>query len=121
MRGKKDCPMYAVLIDQDTVGIGMTDKEYSDLRRIAAESNEPVLRKIAGLPDYWKLIEQEAEDIAASMGFNSFDELVKSLDGDETPLEKTKSEAMYNKIVAKLKAEGVWEDDEDETEQGSQG
>ena len=27
--------MYAVLIDQDTVGIGMTDKEYSDLRRIA--------------------------------------------------------------------------------------
>ena len=46
---------------------------------------------------------------------------MKSLDGDETPLEKTESEAMYNKIVAKLKAEGVWEDDEDETEQGSQG
>lgn len=118
---KEELPVFAVLVDQDTIGIGMTADEYAELRRIAASSEEPLMRKLAGLPDYWKLIEQEAEEMAAEMGFSSFDELVKSLEEEESPLSKDDTEVMYEKIVAKLKAAGVWEDEPEETAQGSQG
>lgn len=117
---KEKLPVFAVLVDQDTIGIGMTADEYAELRRIAASSEEPLMKKLAGLPDYWKLIEQEAEEMAAEMGFSSFDELVKSLE-EESPLSKDDTEVMYEKIVAKLKAAGVWEDEPEETAQGSQG
>lgn len=118
---KEELPVFAVLVDQDTIGIGMTADEYAELRRIAASSDEPLMRKLAGLPDYWKLIEQEAEEMAAEMGFSSFDELVKSLEEKESTLSKDDTEAMYEKIVAKLKAAGAWEDEAETTEQDSQG
>lgn len=118
---KEELPVFAVLVDQDTIGIGMTADEYAELRRIAADSEEPLMKKLAGLPDYWKLIEQEAEEMAAEMGYSSFDELVKSLEEEKSPLTEDDTEAMYEKIVAKLKAAGTWEDEAETTEQDSQG
>ena len=60
-----------------------------------------------------------AEIMARREGYKNFDELVKDLESMPDPWTPEDYDRIWNNVVAQLKAEGVWEDEDEE--QDSQG
>lgn len=54
-----------------------------------------------------------AEIMARRDGYRNFDEMVKDLDSLPDVMTEEESKELWNRIVAQLKAEGVWREGEE--------
>lgn len=60
-----------------------------------------------------------AEIMARRDGYKNFDEMVRDLESMPDPGTPEEYERIWNNVVAQLKAEGIWEEeDEDQNSQG---
>lgn len=58
------------------------------------------------------------EIMARRDGYKNFDEMVKDIDSMPDIMTQEESDELWNRIVAQLKAEGVWKEDEEQDSQG---
>ena len=59
-----------------------------------------------------------AEIIARREGYKNFDELWADLDNMPDVMTQEESDELWNRIVAQLKAEGIWKEDDEQDSQG---
>lgn len=59
-----------------------------------------------------------AEIIARREGYKNFDELWADLESMPDVMTQEESDELWNRVVAQLKAEGIWKEDDEQDSQG---